>query len=235
MTFNHLGFAKGRISVPKLEQITAADGQRVYNTPTGARYPSVTTMLGHFSRAKINEWRNQVGHEQANTIARVAAGRGTGLHLAAENYLNNYDPWKDVKFVNPLVREMFRTMHPQLDNIDNIHCQETRLFSHYLRLAGTVDCVAEWNGKLSIIDFKSSTKPKQRDWIHSYFMQCAAYAIMYEELTGIPIKQLVVLVAVEDDCTTQVFIEDRDEWAPRLLELRDQYETENRPSTQLLT
>jgi genome maintenance exonuclease 1 len=101
------------------------------------------------------------------------------------------------------------------------------MFSHHLRLAGTVDCVAEWDGKLSIIDFKSSTKPKKREWIPSYFMQCAAYAIMYEELTFIPIKQLVVVVAVEEDCTTQVFIEDRDTWAPELIELRDQYETEN--------
>lgn len=226
MSFIHQGFGRGK-RLPVLEQYTAPDGTRFYNTPTGEKYPSVTTILSQKSKEAIDAWRQRVGQEQANTIARVAAGRGTGLHLAAENYLNNQAAFDESKFVNPLVREMFGTMRPELDRINNIHCQEVRMFSHHLRLAGTVDCVAEWNGKLSIIDFKSSTKPKKREWIPSYFMQCAAYAIMYEELTFIPIKQLVVVVAVEEDCTTQVFIEDRDTWAPELIKLRDQYETAN--------
>ena len=105
------------------------------------------------------------------------------------------------------------------------------MFSHHLRMAGTVDCIGEYDGKLSVIDFKTSTKPKREDWIHSYFMQCAAYAIMYEELTFIPITQLVVLVAVEEDCTVQVFKQHRDNWTKPLLKVREQYEMETRPLT----
>lgn len=226
-TFNHLGFGLGKRRYRAIEQYTAPDGVRFYNTPTGERYPSITTMLGWHGRQKIQEWRNRVGHEQATTIARVAAGRGTGLHLASEQYLNNQTP--DIK--SPLVREMFNKFRPYLDRINNIHIQETPLFSNHLRLAGTVDCIAEWDGKLAIIDFKTSTREKKKDWIENYFMQCAAYAIMYEELAFIPINKLVVLVAVEEDNTVQVFEERRDNWTEQLIKLRDAYETANKSLT----
>ena len=226
-TFNHLGFGLGKRRYRAIEQYTAPDGVRFYNTPTGEKYPSITTMLGWHGKDKIQEWRNRVGHEQATTIARVAAGRGTGLHLATEQYLNNKTPVIN----NLLVKEMFGKFRPYLDRINNIHIQETPLFSHHLRLAGTVDCIAEWDGKLAIIDFKTSTREKKKEWIHSYFMQCAAYAIMYEELAFIPVNKLVVLIAVEEDNSVQVFEERRDTWAPQLIKLRDEYETANRPST----
>lgn len=225
--FTHLGFGLGKRNYKRLEQYTAPDGVRFYNTPTGEKYPSITTMLGWHGKDKIQEWRNKVGHEQATTIARVAASRGTGLHLATEQYLNNQAP--EIKSL--LVQEMFGKFRPYLDRINNIHIQETPLFSHHLRLAGTVDCIAEWDGKLAIIDFKTSTKEKKKEWIDNYFMQCAAYAIMYEEMTFIPITRLVVLIAVEEDSTVQVFEERRDNWAPQLIKLRDEYET----ATKLLT
>jgi len=221
--FTHLGFGRGQ-QRPILEQITAEDGRRVYNTPTGQRYPSVTTVLAEKSRQHIFEWRQRIGADQANQISRSAAGRGTGLHKAAERYLDNQSPFDTSRTINPLHYEMFRKLMPMLDRINNIHCQETALFSHHLRLAGTVDCVAEFDGKLSIIDFKSSTKPKKAEWISGYFMQTAAYAIMYEELTGIPIANLAVLVAVEEDDAPQLFLEKRDSWVPELLHWRNNYE-----------
>ena len=222
MTFNHVGFGRG-MDRPILEQITAADGRRVYNTPTGNKYPSVTTVLAEKNKSVILDWRKRVGAEQANTISRVAAGRGTGMHRAAENYLNNLAPFAPELTVNPLHFEMFRKLMPLLDHIDNIHCQETPLYSHHLRLAGTVDCIGEFDGKLSVIDFKSSTKAKKAEWISSYFMQATAYAIMYEELTGIPIVNLAVLIAVEED-EAQLFVEKRDRWVKELLQWRDNYE-----------
>lgn len=222
MTFNHVGFGLGK-PVPILERVTAPNGQRVYNTPTGQRYPSVTTILAEKNRDVIVNWRNRVGADQANAISRVAAGRGTGMHLAAERYLDNLPPFDMTKTVNPLHFEMFQKLMPLLDRIDNIHCQETPLYSHHLRLAGTVDCIGEFDGKLSIIDFKSSTKAKKKEWISTYFMQAAAYAIMYEELTGIPIANLAVLIAVEED-DAQVFVERRDTWVKELLHWRNNYE-----------
>jgi genome maintenance exonuclease 1 len=224
MAFNHVGFGLGNQPKPLLERVTAADGRRVYNTPTGKRYPSVTTVLAEKNKQVIVDWRKRIGADQANTISRVAAGRGTGMHLAAERYLDNLPAFEPGRTINPLHYEMFKKLQPLLDRCNNIHCQETPLYSHWLRLAGTVDCVGEFDGKLSIIDFKSSTKPKKEEWISSYFMQCAAYAIMYEELTQIPIANLAVLVAVEED-DAQLFIQRRDDWAPELLKWRDNYET----------
>lgn len=221
--FTHLGFGRG-IERPVLEQITAADGRRVYNTPTGAKYPSVTTVLAEKNKKVILDWRQRIGADQANQISRRAAGRGTGLHRAVERYLNNDAPFAPELTVNPLQFEMFRQLMPLLDRIDNIHCQETAMFSHHLRLAGTVDCIAEFDGKLSVIDFKTSTKPKKAEWISTYFMQCAAYAIMYEELTQIPIVNLAVLIAVEEDAPPQLFVEHRDRWATELLQWRNNYE-----------
>ena len=238
-TFNHVGFGLGKRRLPVIEQYTAPDGVRFYNTPTGEKYPSVTTVLSILGRENIAKWRERVGAENANTIARVAAGRGTGVHNRIEAYLNNSPTAVPARGkigdYSPLVQEMFGSIRPELNRINNIHCQETRMFSHHLRMAGTVDCIGEYDGRLSVIDFKTSTKPKREEWIHSYFMQCAAYAIMYEEITFIPITQLVVLVAVEEDCTVQVFKQHRDVWAKPLLKVREQYEMENRALTEATT
>jgi genome maintenance exonuclease 1 len=224
MTFNHVGFGLGKRRRPIIEQYTAPDGVRFYNTPSGLKYPSITTILAEKGKAVIDKWRQRVGPEAAATISRVAAGRGTALHALAEDHLNN----NPLELKSPLVTDLWQKIRPVLDNnIDNIHCQETRLFSHHLRLAGTVDCIAEYNGRLSIIDFKTSTGNKRKDWISSYFMQCAAYAIMYEELAFMPVTQLVIIVAVEEEPEPQVFIERRDNWTTELLQWRDHYETKH--------
>jgi hypothetical protein len=224
MIFNHVGFGLGKRRLPVIEQYTAPDGVRFYNTPSGLKYPSITTILAEKSRDVINNWRNRVGHETANTISRVAAGRGTALHKLAEDHLNN----KPLELKSPLVADLWQKVRPVLDNnINNIHCQETKLFSHHLRLAGTVDCIAEYNGRLSIIDFKTSTGNKRKDWITSYFMQCAAYAIMYEEIAFMPITQLVIIVGVEEEPEPQIFVEKRDNWTKELLHWRDHYEAKH--------
>lgn len=215
-----MGFARGSRPLPKLSQITAADGSRVYATEDGNNYPSVTTVLGALNQEVIAEWRNRVGAEEANRISGRATRRGTKLHAYTEHYLQNDAAFFDD--IDLITQEMFREFRPVLADIDNIHCQETKLYSHYLKLAGTVDCIAEYKGRLSIIDFKTAGKPKKKEWIDSYFMQCAAYAIMYEELTGISVPQLVVLIAVEDH-EPQVFIERRNTWAKPLIDARKRF------------
>ena len=214
MNFNH-------VNVPelKLEKVTLDNGKRYYVTPEGKKYPSITTMLSHFSKQSIIEWRNRIGHEEANKISRQASTRGTRLHSIVEKYIAN----EDMNIENPQQLEMFKSILPYLNNIDNVYLQEKYLYSNHLRLAGTVDCIAEYKGRLNVIDFKTSSKPKREDWIEGYFVQAAAYAIMFEERYKIPVPRITILIAVENDYP-QIFQKKRDEFVPRLLEMRDEYE-----------
>jgi len=170
MIFNHVNVNK----FETLEQITREDGVRFYQTPSGNRYPSITTILSAQSKQGLLEWRKKVGEEQANKISKAAASRGTKLHTHVENYLNNINAIDEMSFIQ---KELFASILPELHKINNIHVQEQKLYSDYLRLAGTVDCIGEYEGKLAVIDFKTSSKLKKKEWISSYFMQCAAYAI----------------------------------------------------------
>ena len=197
---------------------------RKYYTETGAAYPSVTTVLGVLSRDSIKEWRNRVGNEEANKISGQAATRGTKIHLLCEKVLDNEEI--DTSKLSLLDLEIWNEFRPLLNRIDNIHAQEIALYSDHLRLAGRVDCIAEFDGKLSIIDFKTSKKPQKKEWIENYFAQAAAYAIMYEERTGIPINRSVIMIAVEGD-DPQIFIEKRDNFVPLLHKARDIWESEN--------
>lgn len=206
-------------TLPKLTQLNQ-DGTRFYVTPEGNKYPSVTTVLSEYSRKGIQEWRNKVGYEQANKIASKASTRGTKLHKACEDYLNNKEP----VFKTPFEKELFETVKPILGQINNIHAQECRMYSDHLRMAGTVDCIAEFDGKLAVIDFKTAFKMKEASYIENYFMQCSAYAIMYEERFGIPINKTIVIIAVEES-VPQIFFETRDRHVKRLLEYRDLYES----------
>jgi len=204
----------------KVEQINTDSG-RYYQTPSGVRYPSITTVVGMMNKKAIMEWRKRVGEEEANRISSKAASRGTRVHSICEDYLNNVDIYSKKYSIIDL--ESFSRLRPIFDtNIDNIHIQETRLYSDYLEVAGTVDCVAEYNGKLSIIDFKTALKPKSKDYITNYFCQASAYAVMYEERTGIPVSQIVIIISVDDE-QPQVFIEKRDNYIPKLMEVRKEY------------
>lgn len=204
----------------KLQSLTnESTGKRTYATPEGKNYPSVTTVLSEHNRSAITAWRNRIGTAEATRISTAAARRGTRIHKFAEQYIKN----ERVVLDTPLHKDLFNRIRPCLDDIDNIRASEYNLYSDYLRLAGTVDCIADYKGKLHIIDFKTSSKPKQRDWIHSYFMQASAYAIMAEERYGLKVPRLAVIIAVEE-ADPQVFIEHRDDWADLLLEYRDLYE-----------
>lgn len=216
--YNHVGTRL----LAELKQITNADGSRIYETPTGRKYPSVTTILQNYNKEALIAWRKRVGDEEANRISKRATTRGTKLHSLVETYLQNQDPILD----NPLQKEMFTSIVPLLNDIDNIHIQEKKLFSHHLRLAGTVDCIAEHKGRLSVIDFKTSTRAKQKENIANYFMQCSAYAVMYEEQTKIPVDKIVIMIAVEDD-DPQIFIEKRDNYIQHLIQYRNLYEKIN--------
>ena len=188
--FNHISH-----DFPQLLQENV-DGVRRYVTPTGEKYASVTTVLSDYNKEGIMEWRKKVGEEKANQISRAATTRGTGVHAALEKYLKN----EDISSLEmmPNVKSLFVRMKQEIDNkVNNIHCLEDRLFSHNLRLAGTVDCIAEHNGVLSVIDFKTSIRLKKKENIGNYFMQCAAYAQMFTEMTSIPIEQVIVLIGVD--------------------------------------
>jgi hypothetical protein len=213
--FNHIPLDT---VIPKLVQVTD-NGTRYYVTPEGFKYPSITTVLSQYNIKHIMEWRARVGEEQANKISRQAAGRGTRIHKICEDYLNNNLP----SFKNPLDQDNFNTFKPILNRINNIRCQETKLYSNHLRIAGTVDCIGEFDNKLSVIDFKTSSKPKNREQIENYFMQAAAYAIMFEERVGIPVPKIAILISV-DDSAPQVFVDRRDNHTKRLIEFRDLYE-----------
>lgn len=190
----------------KLEKDTAADGRRVYVTPEGNKYPSVTSITGINSGFNRDAWVQRVGEEEANRVTNRALARGTRIHSLCENYLLGNDLQIDM-----FDHEMWSTMRPKLDLIDNIHCLETPLYSDFLQAAGTVDCIADYEGKLSVIDFKTSSKVKERNDIHNYFEQTAAYSVMFEERTGIPVGRLVIIMVIDDDAP-RVFIEKRDNW-----------------------
>jgi genome maintenance exonuclease 1 len=210
--FNHI-----ECELPKLNRVTNEDGTRVYQTPTGNKYPSVTTVTGLLKKQSIMAWRKRVGEEEANRISSTAARRGTRIHSLAEKYLLN-------ETVNPDMFdiEMWNKFKPILHNINNIYALEQSLFSDHLEVAGTVDCIAEYNGKMSVIDFKTSKRIKERDNIHDYFMQCSAYAVAFEEMTKIPVPQIVILIAVDEE-DPLIFVEKRNTWINGFRDLRLEY------------
>ena len=181
--------------LPTLSRETI-DGVRYYDTPD-QKLVSITSVISFFNRDKFAKWRERVGEEKANEITRKATSRGTDMHTLTEHYLKN----EELPVVKPLPDFLFKIAKPELNKIDNIHTLEGSLYSKELGVAGTVDCIAEYDGELAIIDFKTSAKPKPRDWIDGYFVQCAAYACMYYELTGIPVKKFVIIMSCENgDC-----------------------------------
>jgi len=219
-TYNHVDAEYPKLA-GKLESVTNEEtGDRFYRTPDGKKYASVTTVLKEHTRHIIENWKKAVGEEQAQKISKRASNRGKKLHKFVEDYLDN----KMIKLDDPEQILLFQAIEPHLKRIDNIHVQEKSLYSDHLRLAGTVDCIAEYDQKLSVIDIKTSSKVKTKNDIHSYFMQCAAYAVMWEELTGMPITNLVIIMAI-DGGDSRVFRERRDNWIPQLLKYRDIHES----------
>jgi genome maintenance exonuclease 1 len=195
---------------------------RFYYPPSGEKFPSVTTVLGVQDKSGLEAWRKRVGEEEAKRISVQAANRGSDVHLIAENYLNNMKDYGKGRM--PVNVMTFNTLKPILDSrVNNIYFQEAPLYSRKIKTAGRVDLIAEFDGKLSIIDFKTSKKLKEAKWIEGYFMQESFYAAAFYELTQIPIKQIVTLIMVDDE-KPQVFIEQPLKWLPQFMQLRNKYQ-----------
>ena len=198
---------------------TSARG-RVYSTPDGSQYPSITTVLSILTEDSIAAWRRRVGDEEANRIGHRASSRGTQVHAIIERYLKN----EDTTDYLPHIRQSLENLRPILDrSIGKIFGLETPLYSRYLGLAGRCDCVAEWEGVPSIIDFKTSRRPKKKQQVPNYFAQMSGYAVMFEERTGMPIVNTVIVMDVDND-EPIVFKEHRDNYIDLLIETKKEYD-----------
>ena len=194
--------------------------RRLYVAPDGSKYPSVTTVLSILSEESIRAWRARVGEEEANKISHRASNRGTAVHSIIEDYLNN-EPTDDYL---PHVKQSLQNLRPILDkSIGKILGLETALYSKHLGLAGRCDCIAEFDGVPSIIDFKTSRRIKKKESISNYFAQMSAYAIMFEERTGMPITNTVIIMDVDNERPI-VFKEHRDNYTKLLLETKAEYD-----------
>jgi genome maintenance exonuclease 1 len=187
MSFIHHNFL-GDLELEKKEQ----NGIRLYHLPDGQWVPSITSVTSFYNRQIFVKWRERVGLEEANRITKRATARGTDFHQVCQDYLENKElNWDDYQ---PLTKFMFYHLKPELDKINNIHAIERTLYSQYYGLAGRVDCIAEYEGELAVIDFKTSDKIKPEEWIENYFVQEMFYAAAYYELTEKPIKKLITLM-----------------------------------------
>ena len=223
--FNHK-----TVNLPEVKTETI-NRKRFYVTPEGRKYPSITTVLSIRNKEGLFEWRKRVGNEVANHVARTAAARGTKVHHMCEDYLNNVHLEFPKKFAehtkNFLPWCLFKELRRKaLGNINNIHAQEAGLYSDKYKVAGRVDCIAEYKGILSIIDFKTSTKEKNDSWNENYYIQGSAYAEMFYERTGIEINQVVILVVTEDG-TVQEFIKDKNNYLSMLEETVTEWSEQN--------
>ena len=222
-------FIHDEVSVPELSTKNI-NRKRFYQTPEGKLYPSITTVLQKRKMAGLMEWRKNVGEDVANYIARTAAHRGTKVHHMCEDFLNNMESHYPEKWAehkkNFLPYVLFGQLKPVLmQKVNNILAQECGLYTDKYRVAGRVDCIAEYNGVKSIIDFKTSRKERNDDWNESYYIQASAYAEMFEERTGVAINQIVILVVTEDG-VVQEFVKDKGEYLPMLVEAIDDFTTD---------
>ena len=204
--FRHLN-----MSLPELTTKTV-NRKRYYVTPQGNQYPSITTVLSNRNKKGLMEWRKRVGNDVATYISTKSATRGTHVHTMCEDYLNN----KDVSETPFLPHTLFKQLRDEsLHNINTIHAQECALYSDKYEVAGRVDCIAEYRGVLSIIDFKTSTSERNDKYNENYYIQASAYAEMYGERTGTPIDQIVIMVVTEDG-VVQEFVKNKKDYLPLL-------------------
>jgi hypothetical protein len=216
--FNHMN-----VELPPISATTKG-GVRLYVTPEGNKYPSITTILSVRNKSGLVEWRKRVGDKVANHVMHKAAARGTSVHHMCEDYLNNENIDHHQKNFLPWC--LFTQLQKVLTNIDNIHAQEAGLYSDKYKVAGRVDCIAEYNGVLSIIDFKTSTKERNDEWNENYYIQCSAYAEMYGERTGTEIEQIVILCVTEDG-TVQEFVKKKYDYLDALVETATEWRNQN--------
>ena len=181
------------------------DGVRHYTNGTeDFKYPSVTTVLDKMTdKSHLIEWRKRVGEEEANRVSKFATTRGTAVHTMAENYVLG----EEIDLSMPGNKIIFDQIKKVLDShVDNVIASESTLISHKLKVAGTADLIAEYDGKLSIIDYKTASKRKRKEWIENYFLQSAMYSYMLWEMTGLMAKQIVIIIGIDSEPDAQVFI-----------------------------
>ena len=212
--FNHVGSELQDLQTENL------NGKRHYVTPDGNKYISITSLLSNLSKADIQKWRERVGEAEANNISTKASRQGTRVHSICEAYIKNEYGYLDGGMPNEI--DMFSSIQPLLDRIDNIHVVEGAVYSDELQLAGRTDLIAEFDGNLSVIDYKTSRKIKNWEMCHSYFMQGAFYAYAYEERTGIPVHNIVIIMAVENE-NPLLFRETKNRWIEPLNQVRHKY------------
>ncbi len=211
--FNHVGTTLTELTTENI------DGKRHYVTPNGS-YISITTLLANLSKDGIQKWRNRVGATEANRISTKASRQGNAIHALCEKYIKNEEGFLTESM--PHLVEMFESILPLLDRVDNVHVTEGAMYSDELGLAGRTDLIAEFDGKLAIIDYKTSRRIKTWSMCHSYFMQGAFYAHAYEERTGIPINNIVIIMAVENE-EPLLFRETKDRWLEPLRQVIHKY------------
>ena len=225
MTFNH-----EPVELPIINARTT-DGVRLYETPEGNLYPSITTVLSVKSKQGLSEWRKKVGDDVANYVSGKAAARGTKVHHMCEDYLNN----KHINWPNEFEKHkknflpycLFTQLREQaLQNIDDIYALEAGLYSDKYKVAGRVDCIAKYRGVPSIIDFKTSTKERKDEWNESYYIQGSAYAEMFQERTSMAISKVVILVVTEDG-TVQEFVKEKYDYLDALTETITEWRSQN--------
>jgi genome maintenance exonuclease 1 len=229
VVFNHVKSKK----IYRIGVMNTPNG-RFYISPSGVRLPSVTTILGYSNSGWVDKWRERVGFAKADKISRDAAARGTMLHAIAEDYLNNENP--NINGFMPYMKSMFLEIRKEINRIDNIRYLETTLYSESLRTAGTTDCIAEFDGELSIIDFKTSSSLKSIDRIETYFEQETAYSLMLEEMTGLVVPKIVTLIVNDNQYETQnvqVFVNDRKDYIDSLKEKIEKYHRERPVNEQI--
>ena len=222
--FNHK-----QVTLPTLKTETI-NRKRFYVTPEGNKYPSITTVLSSRKKEGLWEWRKRVGNDVANYVARTSAARGTAVHHMCEDYLNNdLDKFKEhKKNFHPWC--LFTQLQKFLDNyVNEIYAQECGLYSDKYKVAGRVDCIAEYKNTLSIIDFKTSSKERTDDWNENYYIQASAYAEMFEERTELNTKQIVILVVTEDG-SVQEFVKNKHDYLPMLEESINTWSKSNETS-----
>lgn len=214
--FNHIDL----IQFPQLETFSGNNGCRLYTTPQGKVYPSITTVLGESIQQSLQQWRNRVGDEAADKKMKKAARRGTGLHDMTEQYLLN-NPEYTAGF-DSSSKFLFNNFKQYLDQIDNIVALEKTLYSDVFKVAGRCDCIADFQGKKSVIDFKTAEKTKKREWITNYFLQTTFYSCAVEELFGIKIPNIVI-ISTHEDGTSTYFMEKRKNYVDLLHDTLNEY------------
>jgi genome maintenance exonuclease 1 len=215
-TFNH-------VKIPQLDfemKAVTLESGRTYTTPQGNVYRSITTALSKYNKHAIQEWKNAVGEEEAKRVSGRASRRGSAVHLAFEDYIANKLNDMKIRMMMPNIKELFLQLKPEIDaHVGTVYSIEQALYSDKLQVAGRSDLIADWDNEIAVIDYKTSTKEKLEENIQNYFMQGTAYALMYEELVGLPIDKIVIAIAVEESRRPQIFVRYKNDYINPLMEL----------------